>query len=265
MDNNQQQLVISFTDNESLADLFPNEIWGSDSELGDLPAIFCDSDFTTEPDQTCDFSGSPVAISNTVEIPDHSSPTISVPAARKYWLVDDAVSKRARAPKLYEFLVLLVKNPKYEDVASFTDREKGIFQIHQPEKVAELWQSVKNRQSNSKMTYDKFARAIRWYYKANLMKKTNTRYTFQFSPQLLKAYFTDEDNSDPLTGGIQLVLEDCTSLFEDCTSLFENCSNLFEDEWSSFVTVFINHSDQHAWRNANSNATKLHVGMYMTI
>jgi hypothetical protein len=118
-----------------------------------------------------------------------------VPLNPKEWLIQDSITKRQRSPRLFEFLILLLGKYHYESYASFVDRSKGIFHIHQPEKVAELWQAVKSRQSNQKMTYDKFARAIRWYYKNNLMQKTNTRYTFQFSPQTLKNYFLDENNN----------------------------------------------------------------------
>ena len=114
---------------------------------------------------------------------------------RKEWLVIDGISRRSRSPRLFEFLILLLNKQHYESYASFIDRSKGIFQIHKPEQVAELWQAVKSRQSNQKMTYDKFARAIRWYYKSNLMQKTNTRYTFQFTSQTLKTYFLDENNN----------------------------------------------------------------------
>jgi hypothetical protein len=118
-----------------------------------------------------------------------------IPLNRKEWLVQDSLSKRQRSPRLFEFLILLLGKSHYESYASFTDRSKGLFQIYKPEKVAELWQAVKSRQSNQKMTYDKFARAIRWYYKSNIMQKTNTRYTFQFSPVTLKNYFVDENNN----------------------------------------------------------------------
>jgi hypothetical protein len=114
---------------------------------------------------------------------------------RREWLIQDPISKRQRSPRLFEFLVLLLGKSRYESYASFIDRSKGIFQIHQPNKVAELWQAVKSRQSHQKMTYDKFARAIRWYYKSNIMQKTNTRYTFQFSSQSLRTYFVDENNN----------------------------------------------------------------------
>lgn len=122
-----------------------------------------------------------------------------IPLNRKEWQVIDAISRRARSPRLFEFLILLLGKIHYQFYASFIDYSKGIFQIHKPEQVAELWQAVKSRQSNQKMTYDKFARAIRWYYKSNLMQKTNTRYTFQFSSQTLKRYFFDENNNNTNT------------------------------------------------------------------
>ncbi|CAF1326391.1 unnamed protein product [Rotaria magnacalcarata] len=131
---------------------------------------------------------------------DHSEIfSFEIPLNRKEWLVEDLASKRQRSPRLFEFLVLLLGKPQYKSYASFIDKAKGVFQIYQPEKVAELWQSVKSRQSNQRMTYDKFARAIRWYYKSNIMQKTNTRYTFQFSSKTLKNYFVDENNNTKLS------------------------------------------------------------------
>ncbi|CAF3170159.1 unnamed protein product [Rotaria socialis] len=131
---------------------------------------------------------------------DHSEIfSFEIPLNRKEWLVEDLASKRQRSPRLFEFLILLLGKPQYKPFASFIDKPKGIFQIYQPEKVAELWQAVKSRQSNQRMTYDKFARAIRWYYKSNIMQKTNTRYTFQFSSKTLKNYFVDENNNTKLS------------------------------------------------------------------
>lgn len=209
----QNNSMIFVPESQCLPDLFPIEYMLDDLDNSSLLDIDFSSNSSNECDRQCEFSESSVLISETVEVPDKVTSNIS--NSQKYWLIEDAVSKRSRAPRLYEFLVLMVKNSKYEHLASFIDQRKGTFQIHQPEKVAELWQSVKNRQSNSKMTYDKFARAIRWYYKTNLMKKTNTRYTFQFSSQLLKAYFTDENNNDLFNDDDALFVEDSTNLFED--------------------------------------------------
>ncbi|CAF1520695.1 unnamed protein product [Rotaria magnacalcarata] len=112
----------------------------------------------------------------------------------KDWQIMDAVSKRQRPPRLFEFLILLLKNPNYTSYASFTNKSQGIFQIHEPDKVATLWQQVKSRQSLKQMNYDKFARAVRWYYKLGIMQKTNARYTFQFSPKTLEVFHTNHNN-----------------------------------------------------------------------
>jgi hypothetical protein len=118
-----------------------------------------------------------------------------IPLNPKEWQIIDKISKRQRPPRLYEFLILLLQKSHYETYASFKDKSLGIFEVHEPEKVAELWQQIKNRQSHQKMTYDKFARGIRWYYKLGIMKKTNARYTFQFSPKTLKEFIIDENNN----------------------------------------------------------------------
>lgn len=118
-----------------------------------------------------------------------------IPINPKEWLVKDSNSKRARPPRLFEFLLLLLQKYHYRSYASYKNRAEGIFEIHEPEKVANLWQHVKNRQSNQNMTYDKFARAIRWYYKDGIMKKTNSRYTFQFASDTLNSVLVDENNN----------------------------------------------------------------------
>jgi hypothetical protein len=130
--------------------------------------------------------------------------SFDVPLNRKEWLVLDSISRRQRSPRLFEFLILLLGKPHYDSYASFTDRSKGLFYIHQPQKVAELWQAVKSRQSSQRMTYDKFARAIRWYYKSNIMQKTNTRYTFQFTSKTLRNYFIDENNNIATTSSFSV-------------------------------------------------------------
>jgi len=118
-----------------------------------------------------------------------------IPTDPKEWRVKDQASKRHRPPRLYEFLILLLQKPHYASYASYKDKSQGIFEVHQPEKVADLWQQIKNRQSTQKMTYDKFARAIRWYYKGEIMKKTNARYTFQFSSKIVKTFIIDGNNN----------------------------------------------------------------------
>ena len=133
--------------------------------------------------------------SSSVEVP-----MPDIPTDARQWMVTDTTSQRLRAPRLFEFLLLLLQRPQYDSYASYTDRSKGIFQIHQPDRVAALWQQIKSRQSAQDMTYDKFARAIRWYYNQGIMVKTNTRYTFQFSENILQASLTDANNNIRTSG-----------------------------------------------------------------
>ena len=118
-----------------------------------------------------------------------------VPINRKEWLITDQTTGRQRAPFLYEFLILLLHKSHFASYAVFKDKSRGIFEISQPNKVAHLWQHVKNRQATHDMTYDKFARAVRWYYKTDIMIKTNARYTFQFSARTLSCIIIDENNN----------------------------------------------------------------------
>jgi hypothetical protein len=97
------------------------------------------------------------------------------------WIVVDGSSKKLRPPKLYEFLRLLLNNPRYSSYIAWSDEEKGVFKIKRPALVANLWKQVKVRKSNGCMDYDTFARGIRYYYKSKLMVKTNTRHTYCFA------------------------------------------------------------------------------------
>ncbi|CAF2106332.1 unnamed protein product [Rotaria magnacalcarata] len=96
------------------------------------------------------------------------------------WLIIDSRSSRRRSPLILEFLRLLLEKPHYSSYASYTNSSLGIFQIHKPNEVAALWDRVRSRQSTQVMSYDTFARAIRYYYKDGAMIKTNSRHTFQF-------------------------------------------------------------------------------------
>jgi hypothetical protein len=120
---------------------------------------------------------------------------LEIPTDPNEWTVHDVEMNRLRSPLIIEYLVLLLNNPRYNSYASFTNRAEGLFRIDQPERVAALWQQVKGRQSSSPMTYDKFARAIRWCYTRGTMIKTQTRHTFQFSPTVLSQYVLTQQNS----------------------------------------------------------------------
>ncbi|CAF3333009.1 unnamed protein product [Rotaria socialis] len=96
------------------------------------------------------------------------------------WSILDPNSGRLRRPLLHEFLRQLLDNEKYSNIATYIDREQGIFKFHQKKVAAQLWQHAKGRNSDSVMTYEKLARAIRYYYSGGIIRPTPGRFTFRF-------------------------------------------------------------------------------------
>ncbi|CAF0858893.1 unnamed protein product [Didymodactylos carnosus] len=96
------------------------------------------------------------------------------------WQVVDDITKRKRRPHLHEFLRQLLDKPSYHHLATYTDRNAGIFKFHQPHVIAKLWKYVKGRNSGNDMTYDKLARAIRYYYPQGIINSSPGRFTFRF-------------------------------------------------------------------------------------
>ncbi|CAF4592028.1 unnamed protein product, partial [Didymodactylos carnosus] len=100
------------------------------------------------------------------------------------WLVIDGTTKRKRRPYLHEFLRRLLDNPKYHNLATYINPQEGIFKLHKPDTVTDLWQYIKGRKSEKRMTYDNFARGIRYYYpKEVMMANSGQKFTFRFGPQ----------------------------------------------------------------------------------
>ncbi|CAF1665735.1 unnamed protein product [Rotaria magnacalcarata] len=80
----------------------------------------------------------------------------------------------------YPEILNVLQYDEYSDVAEYLDRERGIFKLHKPDEVAELWKCVKGRNSDNNMTYDKLARALRYYYGNGIMHPSPGRFTFRF-------------------------------------------------------------------------------------
>ena len=96
------------------------------------------------------------------------------------WRMTSASNGNIRSPKLDEFLLLLLNNPRYSSYASWLDKDDGLFKLHQPNEVVNLWKRVQNQQTNTEMNYDKFSRTIRTYYDKGIMISTRTKYTYRF-------------------------------------------------------------------------------------
>jgi hypothetical protein len=72
----------------------------------------------------------------------------------KKFLVFDETTGRERRPLLHEFLRLVLEYDEYSHMAEYIDRKLGIFKLHKPKDVSDLWKQVKGRNSdNSKLNF----------------------------------------------------------------------------------------------------------------
>lgn len=87
-----------------------------------------------------------------------------------------------RSEKLWEFIINLLKNSKTcPDLIKWEDFEEGTFKFVQSEKVAQLWGA---RKKNGNMNYEKFSRALRYYYKSKILQAVpGKRLVYKFGPQ----------------------------------------------------------------------------------
>ncbi|XP_063914616.1 ETS homologous factor-like isoform X2 [Zophobas morio] len=87
-----------------------------------------------------------------------------------------------RSEKLWEFLLHLLRDNKTcPQLIKWENFEEGTFKFVQSNKVARLWG---NRKKNENMTYEKFSRAMRYYYKSKvLLPVPGKRLVYKFGPQ----------------------------------------------------------------------------------
>jgi hypothetical protein len=90
------------------------------------------------------FPLSPSSIDN-INMSPPSSPSIDI----KKFLVFDETTGRERRPLLHEFIRLILENDEYSHIAQYIDRKQGIFKLHKPNDVSDLWKQVKGRNSDN--------------------------------------------------------------------------------------------------------------------
>lgn len=81
---------------------------------------------------------------------------------------------------LWDFLQQLLNDPsqRYNNYICWKNRDIGIFKIVDPAGLARLWGIQKNHLS---MNYDKMSRALRYYYRVNILRKVQgERHCYQF-------------------------------------------------------------------------------------
>uniref|UniRef100_A0A8C1AL73 ETS variant transcription factor 7 n=2 Tax=Cyprinus carpio TaxID=7962 RepID=A0A8C1AL73_CYPCA len=90
----------------------------------------------------------------------------------------EANGKIADCKLLWDYVYQLLSDSRYEAFIRWEDPDAMIFRVVDPNGLARLWGNHKNR---ANMTYEKMSRALRHYYKLNIIKKeTGQRLLFRF-------------------------------------------------------------------------------------
>ncbi|XP_073708503.1 transcription factor ETV7 isoform X1 [Garra rufa] len=90
----------------------------------------------------------------------------------------EANGKIADCKLLWDYVYQLLSDSRYEAFIRWEDPDTMIFRVVDPNGLARLWGNHKNR---ANMTYEKMSRALRHYYKLNIIKKeTGQRLLFRF-------------------------------------------------------------------------------------
>ncbi|XP_041111304.1 transcription factor ETV6-like isoform X2 [Polyodon spathula] len=69
---------------------------------------------------------------------------------------------------LWDYVYQLLSDSRYDNYIRWEDMETKVFRIVDPNGLARLWGNHKNR---TNMTYEKMSRALRHYYKLNIIRK----------------------------------------------------------------------------------------------
>ncbi|XP_072278041.1 ETS-related transcription factor Elf-3 isoform X2 [Pyxicephalus adspersus] len=88
-------------------------------------------------------------------------------------ILETKKSKHSRGTHLWEFIRDILLNPDLNDgLLKWEDRTEGVFKFLRSEAVAQLWGQKKK---NASMTYEKLSRAMRYYYKREILERVDGR------------------------------------------------------------------------------------------
>ncbi|XP_053994475.1 ets DNA-binding protein pokkuri [Hylaeus volcanicus] len=102
------------------------------------------------------------------------------PANAREFFPNDSPEPNTNGRLLWDFLQQLLNDPsqRYTHYIAWKSRETGVFKIVDPPGLARLWGIQKNHLS---MNYDKMSRALRYYYRVNILRKVQgERHCYQF-------------------------------------------------------------------------------------
>lgn len=159
---------------------YPNQMEGyyfGQTETSEEIAMDCETDFIFQTNE-CQMTNNFGCTKSQCVAP--ATKEMKIP--KKNWNVRDENTGKIRPPLLHEYLRKLLDDPNYSHVATYIDPQKGIFKFHDKDMAAKLWQEAKQRNCDSDMTYEKFARAIRHYYDKDIIQRYRAHFTFRFGP-----------------------------------------------------------------------------------
>ncbi|XP_045480095.1 ets DNA-binding protein pokkuri [Harmonia axyridis] len=108
------------------------------------------------------------------------SPDSYVRSFGRDFFPNDSPEPNTNGRLLWDFLQQLLNDPaqRYTNHIAWKNRETGVFKIVDPAGLAKLWGIQKNHLS---MNYDKMSRALRYYYRVNILRKVQgERHCYQF-------------------------------------------------------------------------------------
>ncbi|XP_054633830.1 ETS homologous factor isoform X4 [Dunckerocampus dactyliophorus] len=101
------------------------------------------------------------------------SPTPSSPGQESYVCQQKVKKHNPRGTHLWEFIRDILLYPERNPgLIKWEDRKEGVFRFLKSEEVAQLWGRKKN---NNSMTYEKLSRAMRYYYKREILERVDGR------------------------------------------------------------------------------------------
>ncbi|XP_055078229.1 ETS homologous factor isoform X2 [Periophthalmus magnuspinnatus] len=102
-----------------------------------------------------------------------ASHTPSSPEIKRCSRPYQAKKENQRGIHLWEFIRdILIDPERNPGLIKWEDRREGVFRFLKSEAVAQLWGKKKN---NSSMTYEKLSRAMRYYYKREILERVDGR------------------------------------------------------------------------------------------
>ncbi|CAD5226064.1 unnamed protein product [Bursaphelenchus xylophilus] len=138
-----------------------------------------------------------------------------------------------RSVTLWQFLLDLLADERYGQVVQWVNKERAEFKLIHPEAVARLWGLRKDKK---KMNYDKLSRALRTYYKKNIMVKVKGKefvYRFVLNSKMSFGGDSVEESSEgsPSVANSSTSSSNNSSL--DNSALSSNCRSFSIDKITS--------------------------------